>query len=57
MKDSKILGTVAIIILSTKENLLKIKKSFLNANLLLTISIVLVQQTQRYSINYHVVAK
>ena len=57
MKGSKILGTVAIIILSTKENLLKIKKSFLKANLLLTISIILVQQTQRYSINYHVVAK
>lgn len=57
MKGSKILGTVAIIILSTKENLLKIKKSFLKANLLLTISIILVQQTQKYSINYHVVAK
>ena len=57
MKDSRILDTVAIIILFMKENLLKIKNGFLEANLLLTTNIICVQQTQKYSINYHVVAK
>lgn len=57
MKDSRILGTVAIIILSTKENLLRIKIGFLGANLILTKSLICLQQTQKNSINYHVVAK